>query len=199
MPLDCGRRRPFDLRTPAGAQIAARRLKEAKSLAGLVLVLEGEDQSLLSGGEDVSAFLSGVFACLKELMSSKSRAFCLLLTRGVPAHTTGGVAGEGILGMFLAAAQEYPSVLFRTVALDASTDLSSALDRALDAGNPVIQRIYQRPGSLLPQGLLRTPVPAGKTTLELGPRTWWLFQGAPGESPGISPKPWPPSSAGSCC
>ncbi|MBW2707433.1 MAG: hypothetical protein JRD84_14130 [Deltaproteobacteria bacterium] len=35
----------FDLRTTQGAQNAAQRLKEAPSLAGLVLVLEGESAS----------------------------------------------------------------------------------------------------------------------------------------------------------
>ncbi len=178
--LDClgqGDRAAFDLRTPEGAQIAAQRLKEARSLAGLVLILEGEQKSILSGGEDIAAFLSGFFSCFKELMSSKNRAFCLLLLRGVQPHTLEAVAGEGILGMFLAAAQEYPSILFRSVALDARTDLQSALDQALDAGNPVIQRIYRgqqtfsMKASFEPLSLLEKP------TLELGPENVVVISG----------------------
>jgi NAD(P)-dependent dehydrogenase (short-subunit alcohol dehydrogenase family) len=44
--------------------------------------------------------------------------------------------------MFLAAAQEYASMLFRSVALDTRTDLKGALDLALDTGNPLVQLIY---------------------------------------------------------
>ena len=132
----------FDLRTTQGAQNAAQRLKEAPSLAGLVLVLEGESDSGLSGTEDTAAFLTGFFGCLKSFMSSKNRAFCLSLLRGVQSHTAEALAAEGILGMFLAAAHEYESMLFRSVALDTRTDFKGALDQALDTGNPLIQLIY---------------------------------------------------------
>jgi len=75
-------------------------------------------------------------------MSSKNRAFCLSLLRGVQSHTAEALAAEGILGMFLAAAHEYESMLFRSVALDTRTDFKGALDQALDTGNPLIQLIY---------------------------------------------------------
>jgi acyl transferase domain-containing protein/NAD(P)H-dependent flavin oxidoreductase YrpB (nitropropane dioxygenase family)/NAD(P)-dependent dehydrogenase (short-subunit alcohol dehydrogenase family)/acyl carrier protein len=143
--LDClgqGRGGPFDLRTPEGAQNAARRLKESQSLAGLVLVLEVGPESVLSDTENIPAFLSGFFGCLKSLMSSKSKAFCLALCRGVQPHMPEAVTAEGLLGMFLAAAHEYSSVLFRSVALDTRTDLKRALDLALDTGNPLIQWIF---------------------------------------------------------
>jgi len=143
--LDClgqGDGATFDLRSSEGAQNAVQRLKEARSLAGLVLVLEGESQSLLPRAEDVTAFLTGFFGCLKALMNSKNKAFCLILLRGVQPETPEAVTGEGILGMFLAAAQEYPSMLFRSVSLDTRTDFQSALDHALDTSNPIIQWIY---------------------------------------------------------
>jgi malonyl CoA-acyl carrier protein transacylase len=143
--LDClGQKKNgmFDLRTAQGAQNVAQKLKETKSLAGLVLVVEGESESLLSGTEEIANFLTGFFSCLKSLMSSKNRAFCLSLFQGVQPDTPEAVAGEGILGMFLAAAQEYASMLFRSVALDGRTDLESVLDRALDTGNPLIQMIF---------------------------------------------------------
>jgi NAD(P)-dependent dehydrogenase (short-subunit alcohol dehydrogenase family) len=132
----------FDLRTSEGAHNAAQKLKEARSLAGLVLVIEGEPESVLSGTEDTVAFLTGFFGCLKRLMSSKNRIFCLSLMQDVAQHTSETVIGEGILGMFLAAVQEYPSMLFRSVALDTRTDLKSALDGILDTGNPIVQLIY---------------------------------------------------------
>jgi len=143
--LDClgqGDGGAFDLRTSEGAQNAAQKLKEARSLAGLVLVLEGEPPSALSGAEDSAAFLTGFFRCFKVLMSFKSRPFCLTLLRGVQPETPAAVAGEGILGMFLAAAHEYPSVLLRSVSLDTRTDFQSAMGQALDTGNPIIQWIY---------------------------------------------------------
>ncbi len=143
--LDClgsGKDGTFDLRTSEGAHNAAQKLKEARSLAGLVLVIEGEPESVLSGPADTVAFLTGFFGCLKRLMSSKTRVFCLSLQRDVHPHTPEAVTGEGILGMFLAAAQEYPSLLFRSVALDTRTDLKNALDGILDTGNPIVQLIY---------------------------------------------------------
>jgi malonyl CoA-acyl carrier protein transacylase len=143
--LDClgpNKNGPFDLRTSEGAHNAAQRLEEAQSLAGLVLVLEGDPESVLSGTEETVAFLTGFFGCLKRLMSSKNRIFCLSLMQDVAPHTSEAVTAEGILGMFLAAAQEYPSLLFRSVALDTGTDIKSALDVILDTGNPIIQLIY---------------------------------------------------------
>ncbi len=133
---------PFDLRTSEGAHNVAQKLKEARSLAGLVLVIESKPESFLSRTEDTVAFLTGFFRCLKRLMSSKKRIFCLSLMRDVAPHTSEAVTGEGILGMFLAAVQEYPSMLFRSVVLDTQTDLKSALDVILDTGNPIVQLIY---------------------------------------------------------
>ena len=127
----------FDLRTAEGAQNAAQRLKEAQSLAGLVLVLEADSQSLLAGPEETAAFLSGFFGCLKCLMGSKNRVFSLSLLRGIQSHAADAAAAEGVLGMFLAAALEYPSMLFRSVALESRTDVQNALDFALDTGNPI--------------------------------------------------------------
>jgi acyl transferase domain-containing protein/NAD(P)-dependent dehydrogenase (short-subunit alcohol dehydrogenase family)/acyl carrier protein len=143
--LDClgqGENGAFDLRTSEGAQIAAKKLQAARSLAGLVLVLEGGSESAQLREEDIPDFLTGFFTCLKSLMGSPNKAFCLILHRGVEFHTPDEVTGEGILGMFLATALEYPSMLFRSVALDTQTDLKSAMDLALDTENPIIQMIY---------------------------------------------------------
>ncbi|MBW1840675.1 MAG: SDR family NAD(P)-dependent oxidoreductase, partial [Deltaproteobacteria bacterium] len=143
--LDClgqGEGGMFDLRTATGAENAANKLKAAESLAGLVLVLEGGSESVLAGPAEIPAFLTGFFGCLKGLMSSKNKAFCLCMLRGVQPHTPEAVTGEGVLGMFLAAAQEYNSMLFRSVSLDTRTDFESALEIALDTGNPLVQLIY---------------------------------------------------------
>jgi NAD(P)-dependent dehydrogenase (short-subunit alcohol dehydrogenase family)/acyl carrier protein len=132
----------LDLRTPEGAKLAAQRLDGARSLAGLVLVMDGDSRTVLSGMKDVPAFLGGFFSCFKSLMRSKRKAFCLLVQRGFRPHTPEGVAGEGVLGMFLAASHEYPSMLFRSLVLDVRTEIEGALNTALDTGNPVIQCIF---------------------------------------------------------
>ncbi len=45
--------------------------------------------------------------------------------------------------MFLSAAQEYGSVQFRTVRLDADTDLRDAIRGALDRSQKVIETVYR--------------------------------------------------------
>lgn len=158
----------FDLRTTTGAENAANRLEAAESLAGLVLVLEGGPESALSGTSEIPDFLTGFFGCLKRLMSSKNRTFCLCLLRGVQSHTPEALTGEGVLGMFLAAAQEYSSMLFRSVSLDTRTDVETALNVALDTGNPLIQLIY-RDQEIFTIKATDAPLPlAGEHKLELG-------------------------------
>jgi acyl transferase domain-containing protein/NAD(P)H-dependent flavin oxidoreductase YrpB (nitropropane dioxygenase family)/NAD(P)-dependent dehydrogenase (short-subunit alcohol dehydrogenase family) len=178
--LDClgpGDGGAFDLRTSEGAQKAAQRLKEARSLAGLVLVLEGDSRSVLSGAEDIAAFLSGFFRCLKAVMNSTSKPFCLVLLRGVRPEAVEAVTGEGILGMFLAAAHEYPSVLFRSISLDAGTDLPSAMDRALDTRNPIIQWIYHGQEAFSVKASHAPLSLAGRSGLELGPEDVVVISG----------------------
>jgi len=178
--LDClGQTRggAFDLRTSEGAQNAAQKLKEARSLAGLVLVLEGESHSVLSGAEDSAAFLAGFFRCLKAVMNSTSKPFCLVLLRRVQPEMAEAVTGEGILGMFLAAAHEYPSVLFRSVSLDTCTDLQSAMDHALDTGNPIIQWIYHDQEAFSIKASHAPLSLTGRSGLELGPEDVVVISG----------------------
>jgi malonyl CoA-acyl carrier protein transacylase len=178
--LDCsgqGDGSAFDLRASEGAQKAEQRLKEARSLAGFVLVLEGELRSVLSGTEDIAAFLSGFFRCLKAVMNSKSKPFCLVLLQGVQPETPGAVTAEGILGMFLAAAHEYPSMLFRSVSLDTNTDFPSAMDRALDTGNPIIQWIYHGQEAFSIKASHAPLSLTGRSGLELGPEDVVVISG----------------------
>jgi NAD(P)-dependent dehydrogenase (short-subunit alcohol dehydrogenase family) len=178
LPLDClAQGGALDMRTSQGAQNASRKIREARSLAGLVLVLEGGPQPVLSGAEDVSAFLTGFFGCLKGLMNSKSKPFCLLVLRGVLPESPEGVAGEGVLGMFLAAAHEYPSVLFRSVSLDTNTDFPSAMDRALDTGNPIIQWTYHGQEAFSIKASHAPLSLTGRSGLELGPEDVVVISG----------------------
>jgi len=64
-------------------------------------------------------------------------------------------------------------MVFRTVALDASTELSSALDQALDPGEHVIQRFYRGQEAFSLKASSEPLSLPGTPTLELGPKTWW--------------------------
>ncbi len=50
---------------------------------------------------------------------------------------------EGLLGLFLSAAQEHPAVQFRTMEIDRGTDLSLALRAALDKGFAEVELIHR--------------------------------------------------------
>jgi hypothetical protein len=58
-------------------------------------------------------------------------------------ETPGRLLAEGMLGLFLSAAQEYPSVQFRTLEIDRDTDLRAALRGALDRGCTVVEMIHR--------------------------------------------------------
>jgi NAD(P)-dependent dehydrogenase (short-subunit alcohol dehydrogenase family) len=96
-------------------------------------------------------------------MESKNRVFSLSLLRGIQSHAFDAAAAEGVLGMFLAATHEYPSMLLRSVALESRTDVQNALDFALDTGNPIIEVSYhdQKPFTInatnAPLSLTRPP------------------------------------------
>jgi acyl transferase domain-containing protein/NAD(P)-dependent dehydrogenase (short-subunit alcohol dehydrogenase family)/acyl carrier protein len=101
------------------------------SLAGLVLVLDEPANAAIEDIEGIPALLTGFFGAMRQLVSSPDRKFCLLITRGAGEGDPAAVAIEGLKGMFLDAALEYDSVLFRSVALDGDTDLETGLKQAL--------------------------------------------------------------------
>ena len=74
----------------------------------------------------------------------------------------GRLLAEGMLGLFLSAAQEYPSVQFRTLEIDRDTDLRLALRAALDRGCAVVEiihrdgKVFTSEGHLAPVGLRRS-------------------------------------------
>ena len=120
----------FDLRSPEDAAQAAQHLATA-SLAGLVLVLDETANAAIQDIEGIPALLTGFFGAMQQLVSSPHRKFCLLITRGAGDADPAAVVVEGVRGMFLDAALEYDSVLFRSVALDGDTDLEAGLKQAL--------------------------------------------------------------------
>jgi acyl transferase domain-containing protein/NAD(P)H-dependent flavin oxidoreductase YrpB (nitropropane dioxygenase family)/NAD(P)-dependent dehydrogenase (short-subunit alcohol dehydrogenase family)/acyl carrier protein len=113
----------FDLGAPEGAATA--------SLAGLVLVLDEAASAAIRDIDGIPALLTGFFGAMQQLVSSPHRKFCLLVTRGAGDAEPAAVVAEGVRGMFLDAALEYDSVLFRSLALDRDTDLEAGLQQAL--------------------------------------------------------------------
>ncbi len=95
--------------------------------------------------ESVPPFLSAIFGCLSSLMRSPSRKLGLLLSENLSPEGPAAVAAEGVLGMFLAAAHEYESVLFRSLKLEGDFDLEKALAGAVDTGTTPIGAHRSRP------------------------------------------------------
>ena len=152
----------FDLRSPEGAAKAAQHLATA-SLAGLVLVLDEPANAAIQDIEGIPALLTGFFGAMQQLVSSPHRKFCLLITRGAGEADPAAVAVEGVRGMFLDAALEYDSVLFRSVALDGDTDLETGLKQALSLDHSLAeirfhgQEAFTVEGHVQPLSLIDPP------------------------------------------
>ncbi len=129
----------YDLRSPSGVEKAVRRINASKDLAGLILLLDPSGEPQLTGMEEIPSFLTGFFSSLQSFLRRPTRRFCLSIQRDLSPTGAMAIAGEGVVGMFLDAALEYDSVLFRSLTLDRETDLKNALNRALDQGNGLMQ------------------------------------------------------------
>lgn len=156
----------FDLKTPEGAAAAARYLAETPELAGLILTLDGDQDLALA---DTPGLLTGVFQALQTLLNSPVKEFCVLLTQNLDPAGPSRVLAEGVLGMFLAAAQEYPEFLFRSVSLDRDTDPKAALSQALDANQSLIQIIYQGSQALTRKAVVEGAPFGAEPALSLNP------------------------------
>ena len=147
----------FDGRPPEDAAQAA------PSLAGLVLVLDEAANAAIQDIEAIPARLAGFFSAMQQLVSSPDRKFCLLITRGAGDADPAAVVAEGVRGMFLDAALEYDSVLFRSVALDGDTDLEAGLKQALSLDHSLAeirfhgQEAFTVEGHVQPLSLIDPP------------------------------------------
>jgi malonyl CoA-acyl carrier protein transacylase len=146
-----------DLRTAEGAARTAARIADLKALAGMVILLPqgGADHSA-SSMEDVSRLLRGFFMLLQAFLQEPGKKFVVLMHSGEENDTEARLLAEGMLGLFLSAAQEYPAVQFRTLAIGKDTDLRAALGDALDRGYPMVEmahragRVWTSEGYLAP-------------------------------------------------
>ncbi len=79
--------------------------------------------------EEVSRLLKGFFSLLKTFLDSLQRSSCCCCTKTSETEGTGRLLAEGLLGMFLSAAQEFGSVQFRTVRTQYKSELRDAIPR----------------------------------------------------------------------
>jgi NAD(P)-dependent dehydrogenase (short-subunit alcohol dehydrogenase family) len=132
-----------DLLTDEGSGRAAATIAGLASLAGLVITLPQDGTGRVGGVTDVARLLRGLFLPLKTFLRSPAKKFVVLVHSGEVTETYSRLLADGLLGQFLCAAQEYPTVQFRTVAIESDTDLRAALRGALDRGCPVVEFVHR--------------------------------------------------------
>ena len=158
-----------DISTSAGFARTAEKIPGTPSLAGLVITLPEGGSERLAGMADVSRVLTGLFQLLQGFLQSPARKFVVLIHAREDTDTLGQLLKEGLLGLFLSAAQEYPAVQFRTLEIDRDTDLPLALRAALDKGCAPVELIYREGKIFTSQGHLAPAVFGDSPTLKLNP------------------------------
>src|SRR5208283_3110832 len=137
----------YDILTDEGSGRAAERISGMASLAGMVITLPQGWVERSGSIADVSLLLRGLFVLLKAFLQSPAKKFLVLIYSKEDTATLGQLLAEGMLGLFLSAAQEHSSVQFRTMEVERNTDLRVVLRRALDRGYTAAEMI-QRDGSV---------------------------------------------------
>jgi malonyl CoA-acyl carrier protein transacylase len=133
----------YDIFTDDGSCKVSQRISSLASLAGMVIILPKGWSGKLRGITDASRLLSGLFLPLQAFLQSPAKKFVVLIHCRDDAETLGRLPAEGLLGMFLSASQEYPSVQFRTLEIDSAADLREAIRSALDRGYTTVEMIHR--------------------------------------------------------
>ena len=136
----CSGEESNDLLTDDGSVRAAESISGLGALAGLVITLPHVAPEKW-GMADVARLLRGFLLPLKAFLASPEKKFVLLIHSREDGGALGPLLAEGMLGLFLSAALEYPSVQFRTLEVDGDTDLQVALRAALDRGCTQVEMI----------------------------------------------------------
>ena len=137
-----------NIQTDEGASRAVDKIADLSPLSGMIISIGQGESVRLESMEGVSRLLKGFFLLLKAFLQSPSKKFMILIHSGADTEDYGRLLTEGMLGLFLSAAQEYPSVQFRTLEIEKDTDLRMALQNALDRACPVVEMIH-RDGKLI--------------------------------------------------
>jgi malonyl CoA-acyl carrier protein transacylase len=158
-----------DILTAAGVARTSEKISGLASLAGLVITLPQAGSERLAGMANISRLLTGLFQLLKSFLQSPTRKFVVLIHRREDVDTPGRLLTEGLLGLFLSAAQEYPAVQFRTLEIGRDTDLRLALRAALDKGCAAVELIHREGKVFTSQVHLAPAVFSDLPRLELNP------------------------------
>ena len=152
----------FDIRTAEGAHGAADRIAGLTSPAGMVISLHQMPERLRSMAE-VSRLLRGLFILLKTFLKVPDIKFVVLIHSREDTETPVRLLAEGMTGLFLSAAQEYPTVQFRSLEIDHHTDIRAALSDALDRGYTTVEmahrdgRVFTAEGHIAPSRFRNLP------------------------------------------
>ena len=159
----------YDILTEAGAGSAAKSFANLADLAGMVIALpEGASQSLTDPA-DVSRLIRGFFPLLKAFLQAPKKKFVVLVHSRENAGTPVQLLAEGMLGLFLSAAQEYSSVQFRTLEIGKESDLQLALAGALDRGCAAVELLHREGKFLTSAGHSAPVLLADASALKLNP------------------------------
>jgi malonyl CoA-acyl carrier protein transacylase len=158
-----------DIRTDEGASRAEDRIAGLSPLAGVVITLHQDGSGRLRSMADVSRLLRGFFLLLKAFLQSPAKKFAVLIHSREDTETLVPLLAEGMLGLFLSAAQEHPSVQFRTVEIEKDTDLRVALRGALNRGCTVVETIHRDERVFTSEGHFAPSVFGGSSSLNLSP------------------------------
>jgi NAD(P)-dependent dehydrogenase (short-subunit alcohol dehydrogenase family)/acyl carrier protein len=172
------------LRTDEEASRAVERIAGLPPLSGMVITLSRGGSEKLGNMVEVSRHLRGLFLLVQAFLQSPAKKFVVLIHSSEESETPLRLLAEGMLGLFLSAAQEYPSVQFRTVQIARDTNLRDALRGALDRGCPVVEFIHREERIFTSQGHFAPAVFGDPSSLNLSPGDVVVMSGG---ATGISP------------
>jgi len=158
-----------DIRTDEGASRAVDKIAGLPPLAGMVITLYPGGSGRLGSMADVSRLLRGLFQLLKAFLQSPAKKFVVLIHSREDTVSLGRLLAEGMLGLFLSAAQEHASVQFRTLEIERNSDLRVALRGALDRGCTVVETIHRDGRFFTSEGRLAPSIFGDSSGLNLNP------------------------------
>lgn len=145
------------------------RISTLASLAGMVITLPKGWSEKVHDIPAVSLLLRSLFLPLKAFLHSPARKFVVLIHCRNDAETPGRLLAEGMLGLFLSAAQEYASVQFRTLEIESTADLRAAVSSALDRGYSTIEMICRDEKIFTSEGQVAPSIFSDHSRLKLDP------------------------------
>jgi hypothetical protein len=119
----------YDIRCDEGALRAADKIAGLASLSGMVISLSQIGIGKVGAAWRMCPGFSGDLYPLKAFLQSPAKKFVVLIHSGEDTETHVRLLAEGMLGLFLSAAQENPSVQFRTLDIEKNTDLRACAAR----------------------------------------------------------------------